>query len=312
MEIKHALVTGGAGFIGSHLVRAYEARGTRVTVLDNLRSGSPTNLDGTNARLVVGSATDGGLVEELLAGVDAVHHFAAVVSVPYSVEFPHATQAVNVGAAVTVLEAARRAGTGCVVLASSAAVYGDVERPIHRESDPVAPANPYGASKYAAEVFMDLYSRTTGVRAVNLRFFNVYGPRQDPKSPYAAAIAAFCDRARAGRPLTIFGDGTQTRDFVYVEDIAAANILAAERGTGTYNVATGSSVTIRDVAETIAREAGKGSPVEYAPPRAGDVMHSCGDASRLRELGWEPGTSLEEGMRRTLAGAGDGRMKDDG
>lgn len=299
--IQKVLITGGAGFIGSHLAAAWSRAGADVTVLDSLRTGRRENLAGIKCRLVEAHIEDRALLMECARGVDCIHHLAAIVSVPESMERPVETETVNVIGTVNVLDAARSAGVGRVVFSSTCAVYGDVERPSHTESDAPDPASPYAISKLAGEKYMHLYSRAFGVPTVSLRYFNVYGPRQDPASPYAAAVAIFSECARRNAPLRIFGDGEQTRDFVHVEDVVAANLLAAERGSGVYNVGAGSRTTINDLAREIIRLSGSRSSIEHAPPRAGDVRHSRGNVERIKGLGWEPRVTLAEGLGRLLA-----------
>lgn len=299
-SIERVLITGGAGFIGSHLAAAWCDLGAKVRILDSLRSGRRQNIEELACEFLQESVEDLAAVRAAMVGVDVVHHLAAVVSVPESMENPQQTEAINVLGTLNVLTAAREAGVQKVVFSSTCAVYGMAERPLHAESDLPEPVSPYAISKLAGEHYMNLYSTAFGVGTVSLRYFNVFGPRQDPKSPYAAAVAIFADRARNGEPLVIYGDGQQTRDFVYVEDIVAANLVAAERGSGVYNVACGNRVTIRDLADAILDLTGSSSRIIHEAPRAGDVRHSRGDASRLRSLGWAPKVSLGEGLRRTI------------
>lgn len=309
--MKRILITGGAGFIGSHLADAWARRGARVVVLDSLRTGHRRNLDGIDHEFVEGSVEDEGLVARLARGAGVIHHLAALVSVPESVEKPHLAESINARGTINVLEAARKT-PGCrVVLSSTSAVYGEAERPIHGESDLPEPLSPYAITKLAAEHYMEAYRRLHGVPTVSLRYFNVYGPRQDPESPYAAAIAIFSRLARENKPLIVFGDGGQTRDFIFVEDVVRANLLAAERGQGVMNVACGERITVNSLVEKILRMANSQSEVLHKGERPGDVRHSRGDAGRLRSLGWEPVVELEEGLRRTLfpeAPAGSGTV----
>jgi UDP-glucose 4-epimerase len=297
--VVNILVTGGAGFIGSHLVRAWKARGARVRVLDNFRTGKRSNLDGVDVDIIEGSVTDAEAVRAGMRGVQVVHHLAALVSVPESVEKPIECENINVIGTILLLEEAIRQGVKAFVFSSSSAVYGNVDRPLHSETDLPAPASPYAISKLAGEHYLHLAQGATGLRTVSLRYFNVFGPRQDPTSPYAAAVSIFFARAIAGRRLTIFGDGNQTRDFIYVSDVVEANLLAAERGEGVYNVAAGRRITINDLAQTIKLIAQSSSPLEYAEERPGDVRHSRGNIERLSALGWKPRVSLEEGLRET-------------
>ncbi|MBI1290846.1 NAD-dependent epimerase/dehydratase family protein [bacterium] len=294
------LITGGAGFIGSHLAAAWARRGASVTILDNMRTGNPANLDGIPCELVTGSVQDASLVERLCKGVDYVHHMAALVSVPESMSKPEETESINVLGTLNVLNGCRAGGVKKLVYSSTSAVYGLIDRPIHHESDLPDPLSPYAITKLAGEYYLGLYTRAYGVPTVALRYFNVYGPRQDPKSPYAAAVAIFSDKARAGQPLTIYGDGEQTRDFVFVEDVVAANMLAAEKGEGLYNVACGGRITVNDLAREIVGIAGSTSQIVHATERPGDVKHSRGSCDRLKALGWVPSVSLAEGLRRTI------------
>jgi len=297
---KRVLVTGGAGFIGSHIARAWIDRGARVVVLDNFRTGHRRNLDGIGCEFVEGSVEDRDLVRGLVARADVVHHLAALVSVPESMSEPYLTQAINVNGTLNILEAARLNPAARVVFSTTSAVYGEAQRPIHREDNLPEPVSPYAISKLTGEYYMALYRAAFGVQTVALRYFNVYGPRQDPKSPYAAAVAIFAERARGNQPITIYGDGGQSRDFVFVEDVVRANLLAAETGDGIYNVATGSEITVNELAQRIVAITGSSSSIAHAPERPGDVRNSCGDATRLRSLGWAPQVELEEGLRRTI------------
>lgn len=294
------LITGGAGFIGSHLAAAWLARGARVTVLDNLRSGYLRNLAGLAVDFIEGSVEDADLVARLCEGKHYVHHLAAMVSVPESMAKPREAEAINVLGTLNVLEGCRRAGVAKLVYSSTSAVYGPIDRPIHSEADLPDPLSPYAITKLAGEHYLGLYRRIHKVPSVALRYFNVYGPRQDPGSAYAAAVAIFAERARRGEPLHIHGDGEQTRDFVFVEDVAAANLLAAERGDGLYNVACGTRITVNDLARMIINLSGSSSQIQHGPERAGDIRHSRGSSERIQALGWSPRVELAEGLRRCL------------
>ncbi len=300
------LITGGAGFIGSHLAAAWSARGAEVVVLDSLRTGHRANLEGIDCRFVEGSVEDEGLVRECAEGCDYIHHLAALVSVPESVEKPDVTESINVLGTLNVLKAAKACGAKKVVFSSTSAVYGMADRPVHSETDLPAPVSPYAITKLAAEHYMECWRALMGVPTVSLRYFNVYGPRQDPNSPYAAAIAIFAEKARANEPLVVFDDGEQTRDFIFVGDIAAANILAAESAgaRGVYNAACNTRITVNDLAKRIVALSASSSAIDHKPPRPGDVRHSRGDASRLMALGWKPQVALDEGLRLTLGGVG--------
>lgn len=300
------LVTGGAGFIGSHLVEALLARGDRVRVLDNLSSGYVDNLAGVIDRVefVEGDIREGGVVQEATAGVDFVFHLAAIVSVPKSMAEPVETEHVNVVGTLNVLQAARKAGVQGVVLSSSCAVYGDEPALPKTEAMPPRPKSPYAVSKLAAEDYSQIYYETYGLKTVVLRYFNAFGPRQDPSSPYSGVISIFMDKLSQGLAPTIFGDGQQTRDFVYVGDVVRANLIAAEveQAAGqVFNIATGQPVTINRLFECLGDLLDGEFEPTYGPPRPGDIVYSYGDASRAqRVLGWQPEVSLEEGLRRLV------------
>lgn len=309
MSSKTVLITGGAGFIGSHLASYWAREGAKVIVLDSLRSGHRRNLEGISGDLefIQGSVEDAALLGSLCRGVDLIHHLAAVVSVPESVEKPLLTEVINTQGTINVLDAARHSGVKRVVFSSTSAVYGPDERPRHSELHAPRPVSPYAVTKLAGEYWMRYYREHFGLETVCLRYFNVYGPRQDPRSAYAAAIAIFSDRARENQPITIFGDGLQTRDFVFVEDVVAANVLAATAARVppmVMNVATSASITIARLAELIIELSGSSSKVVLAPPRPGDIMHSCGESEVLRSQGWSPNVRLEQGLQRTLASLG--------
>lgn len=299
-----ALVTGGAGFIGSHLVDALLAAGARVRVLDDFSTGRAENLAGAaDAAVTRGSVTDYEAVRRLVEGCDVVFHQAAVASVPRSVEDPRASHAVNVGGTVNVLEAARHAGVRRVVLAGSAAIYGTRDDAAH-EDDLPAPASPYAVEKLAAEHYMRVWPALYGVSTVTLRYFNVFGPRQDPSSPYSGVVSIFADRLRAGREVTIFGDGGQTRDFVAVDDVVRANLAAATApltGALVANVARGEATSLNFLYETLAALLGGPAKPAYGPVRAGDVRHSLADVTRAREaLGFAAQTSVAAGLERLI------------
>lgn len=298
------LVTGGAGFIGSHVVRALVTRGDAVRVLDDLSSGRRANLDGVDAELVVGDITEPDVVRSALAGITHVIHLAALVSVPRSIAEPELSHAVNATGTLRLLVAARDHDVRRVVIASSSAVYGDTDG-VNDESMALHPTSPYGVDKMAAEAYATTFHRLYGLETVSLRYFNVFGPRQDPASGYAAAVPRFVARLLAGRPPIIFGDGTQTRDFTYVANVVQANLLALQAPAapgGTFNVATGVSVSVATLAADLADVTGRPDlRAEHAAPRAGDILHSSADVTRAREsLGFRPEVDLREGLRRTV------------
>ena len=305
-----SLVTGGAGFIGSNLVDALLARGDEVTVVDDLSTGRRENLGGAlaaGAELAELDIRDGEALARLAAErqPETVFHLAAQIDVRKSLEDPAFDAAVNVGGTANVLDAARGAGTGRVVFVSTGgAIYGEGEgQPLPlSEQAPIAPLAAYGQSKYAAEGYLALYERLYGLSGISLRLGNVYGPRQDPLGE-AGVIAIFCGLLRSGGRPTVFGDGTQTRDYIYVGDVVAAALAAAESGvTGPLNIGTGRETSVLELAETLGRlgEARDFEP-ELAPARPGEVQRIALDAARAeRELGWRPGTGLDEGLRFTL------------
>ncbi|MFB6353105.1 MAG: NAD-dependent epimerase/dehydratase family protein [Halobacteriales archaeon] len=289
------LVTGGAGFIGSHLVDALVGDNA-VRVLDDLSAGDRQRLPDA-AALVEGDVRDPATVREAAAGADVVFHEAALVNVERSVEDPGESQAVNVGGTLNVLEAARETGAR-VVLASSAAIYGRPERLPVAEDDPKRPRSPYGLDKLAADHYARLYHELYGVETVALRYFNVYGPRQTG-GPYSGVIGIFTRQALSGEPVSVHGDGTQTRDFVHVDDVVRANLAAATADAAgvAVNVATGASVTVRELAERIVELAGSDSAITHVEPREGDVDRSRADVSRAAEvLGYAPSVELDDGL----------------
>lgn len=297
------LVTGGAGFIGSHLCRSLLASGARVRVLDNLSTGRRDRVP-EGAEFVEGCVAEVGVASAAAAGCDVVFHLAAMVSVPQSVREPEACLRVNVLGTQRVLEAAARAGARRVVLASTCAVYGDRPRLPSAEGDPTRCCSPYAASKLAGEGLCQSAAATGGPSAVCLRFFNVYGPGQDPRSAYAAVISAFSSALREGRVPTIYGDGEQTRDFVYVGDVVRANMMAAAAGEDlrgeVLNVGTGVSTSLLDLLGVLSGVSGSGARASHEAARAGDVRHSRADVSRIRAvLGFEALTPIRAGLART-------------
>jgi UDP-glucose 4-epimerase len=294
------LVTGGAGFIGSHIVEHFHTT-DQVIVLDSLRSGFRANIDPFGVRFIQGSVTDAPLVNEVMKGVDFVFHLAALVSVPESMDKPLETVDINVQGTLHILEAARTHKVKKVVISSSAAIYGDNPAVPKIESMLPEPRSPYAITKLDDEYYAKLFTTDFGLPVACLRYFNVFGPRQSPKSQYAAAVPIFIDRCLRGEEIVIYGDGEQTRDFIYVKDIVAANILGATSElTGVSNVANGKSVTINELADMIVRLTGNSVPIRHAPVRAGDVKHSLADTTRVRDAGFTPSTSLEIGLRETI------------
>lgn len=300
-----AIVTGGAGFIGSHVVDSLLANGNRVIVLDDFSTGTRSNLaqHAGNAQLEI-IEHDVSTPFTIDAEPGLIVHLAAQVSVVSSIAKPVFDMQVNYGGTLNVLEYARTHKKPKVVFASSAAVYGDVtEMPVAEET-PTRPLSPYGVHKLASEHALHAYSQTHGVPCAALRFFNVYGPRQDPSSPYSGVISIFSDRAKAGRPITIFGDGSQTRDFVYVGDVVRA-IRAAAQSPAPFvvaNVGTGSEITINELARAVVEQCGNRSQIQHADARAGEILKSRAKVDRLRDqLGVVAETRLVDGLARTLA-----------
>ncbi len=305
------LVTGGAGFIGSHLVDALVQRGARVRVLDNFATGRPENLAASRDRidLLEGDIRDPEACRRACAGVSAVYHQAALGSVPLSLARPADSVDVNVAGTTRVLTAARDAGVRRVVYASSSSVYGDSKALPKREGEEGACLSPYALSKRVDEEVADVFGRCFGLELVGLRYFNVYGPRQNPEGPYAAVIPRFFKACLAGEPPVIYGDGEQSRDFTFVADAVAANLLAAQAPAAAcgraYNVAFGRRMTVGELAgrvRTLAQEAGVAAPEpRHEPERPGDVRHSLAAIDAAREaLGFDPQVDLEEGLGRSL------------
>lgn len=304
---KSVLVTGGAGFIGSHTVEALLASGACVTVFDNFSAGKKSNLsDGGHLRIIEGDLRDFPAVRSATENMDAVLHLAAQVSVRVSVDDPRTSAEHNLSGFLNVLEASRRAGIPRFVYASSAAVYGVPAKLPLDELSPLAPISPYGLEKQINEQYATVFNTLYGTRALGLRYFNVYGPRQDPKSSYAGVISKFSDCIGSGQPLTIFGDGHQTRDFVYVKDVARINVAAlASDETGIVAVGTGRSVSLLELVDVLGRAANRKAEVNHAAPVTGDIPRSAMLPTKLKEvLGIMPSTSLEHGLRELLISVG--------
>ncbi len=300
----HVLVTGGAGFIGSHSVDRLLEGGARVRVLDNFSSGKRENLTShPRLELITGDIRDRAAVAEAMTDISHVLHLAAQISVVTSMENPLLSAEVNVSGFLNVLDAARRGGVQRFVYASSAAVYGMPARLRLQEEDPALPISPYGLEKAINDQYAHLYREIYGVSALGQRYFNVFGPRQDPSSPYSGVISIFARCLREKRPITVHGDGLQTRDFIYVGDVAEANILAlhSEQG-GVCNVATGQEVTLLRMVEALAAAAGVEPDLRFSSARPGDIRHSAADNRRLmQDIGLKSFTSLQEGLARLWA-----------
>lgn len=295
------LVTGGAGFIGSHLCEALVAKGHTVRVLDNLSTGTLRNLASLENRVnfIEGDIRDEALVELLCHGCQVVFHLAALVSVPLSVQDPQLSHDINLQGTLNVLIGAREAGVKRVVFASSAAVYGeDPELPAHEGQRP-APVSPYGLEKLAGEHYLHIFQKLYGLQTVALRYFNVFGPRQDPSSPYSGVISIFVDRLLAGEAPTIFGDGEQSRDFVFVDNVVQATLLAGlhSSASGLYNIGCGQSTSLKALYTLLSGLCGATAPARTGPARVGDIRHSLADITRATaELGYSPAISVKQGL----------------
>jgi len=301
------LVTGGAGFIGSHLVHTLLAQGADVRVLDNFSTGKRENLSDLAGKLEVleGDVRDRAVVEIAVKDVDIIFHQAAFVSVPESMEKPQTCFDVNVAATLALFDAARTAGVRRVVFASSAAVYGESDAMPLKETTPTQSLSPYAASKRTNEIYAQLYTQTLGLDVVALRYFNVYGPRQRPDSMYAAAVPIFVRRLLEGKPVTIFGDGGQTRDLINIRDVVRANLIASEHPNAPgqiFNVCTGQETRILDLLEVLFDLFPDVQEPVFVEPRAGDIYRSVGSAEFVAQtLGFQANVTLEEGLKETVA-----------
>ena len=292
------LITGGAGFIGSHLAEYFQGR-AHVRLLDDLRTGFRRNIDGMDVEFVEGSVCDRDLVREVVQDVDFVFHLAAMVSVPESMEKPLECVDLNVNGLLNVLEESASAGVRKLCFASSAAIYGDNPDVPKLETMLPEPKSPYAITKLDGEHYCGMFHREGRLDTACLRFFNVFGPRQDPDGPYAAAVPIFFQKALAGAPLTIFGDGGATRDFIFVKDIVAALVFLAENQSvcGVFNAGYGQQTSILDLAQIVLKLTGSDSQIVHAEERLGDVRHSLASVEKLREAGFYPSGSLAEGLQ---------------
>jgi len=295
------LVTGGAGFIGSHIVGHFQNK-AEVRVLDNLRSGFQKNLAGFQCEFIRASILNREAVRGAMQGVDFVFHLAAMISVPESMSKPIECNEINSVGTLVILEEAARAKVKKVVLSSSAAIYGDNPVVPKRETMLAEPKSPYAVTKLDGEFYCRMFADEKLVPTVCLRYFNVFGPRQDPGSQYAAAIPIFVQRALTNEPITIYGDGEQTRDFIFVKDIVAANAFFATQsdGQGVINVAYGRRITINELAGMICSQTGSRSVIKHGPERPGDVKNSVADISRLLAAGFTPGDNFADGLAATI------------
>ena len=300
------LVTGGAGFIGSHIAEALVRRGDRVRVLDNLSTGFLSNLDPIRGEIefIEGDLVDAPLVASAVQGVDCVFHEAALASVPRSMKHPLDTHASCVTGTVTLLDAARRAGVRRAVYASSSSVYGDQPASSKRENDLPSPISPYGAAKLAAEYYCRAFAASFPLETVSIRYFNVFGPRQDPGSPYSAVIPLFITAILSGERPVIYGDGLQSRDFTFVGNVVEGNLLAADApgvSGRVFNVAMGGSINLLCLLASLNRLLGTDVQPIHADPRPGDIRESMADITMARrDLGYEPRIGFEEGLARSI------------
>jgi UDP-glucose 4-epimerase len=301
-----SLVTGGAGFIGSHLVRALLARGDRVRVLDNFSTGRRENLAGLaeNLEVIEGDLREARQVQAAVQGVDFVFHQAAFVSVRQSMREPQECFAVNVGGTLNLLEAARQAGVERVVMASSAAVYGDSPDLPLKEDAGLRPLSPYAASKLTTEIYAGMYTRSFNLPVAALRYFNVYGPRQNPKSDYAAVIPIFIDRLLSSQAPVVFGDGTQKRDFIFIEDVVRANLIASQTPAvdgQALNICRGMETDLLELLATLGLLFPQAPAARLDPPVPGDIYRSLGDPEKARRLmGFTAQVSLADGLAQTV------------
>jgi len=295
------LVTGGAGFIGRHITEYFQDR-AEVRVLDDLRSGLKSNLSGLKCQLIAGSILDRDLVREAMRGVDFVFHLAAMVSVPGSVQKPIEYVEVNARGVEIVLEEAARARAKKLIFSSSAAIYGDNPTIPQIESMPAEPKSPYAESKYEGERHCRVFTDDGRLATVSLRYFNVFGPYQDARSEYTAAVPGFIVKAIGNKPITIFGDGRQTRDLIYIKDVVAANAFFAleSQATGVFNVACGRQISVTDLALTIRNLTKSSSTIEYGAERSGEVKHSVASMDKTQAAGFRPVCDLAGGLRATI------------
>ncbi len=301
----HYLVTGGAGFIGSNIVDELVLRGQRVTVLDDLSAGKEANLTGVKDKieLIHGSFVDLPTAQAACRGANYVIHLGARTSVPRSVKDPLETNRINVDGTLNVLVAARDAKVRRVVFAASSSAYGETPTLPKVETMPPAPISPYGISKLVGEMYLQVFGRVYGLENVSLRYFNVFGPRQDPSSQYSGVLSRFMLAILEEEQPTVYGDGEQSRDFTYVDNVVDATLRACEAPGASglvFNVGTGSRITLNQTLKLLERISGKPLRAKYDPPRAGDILHSQADISLGRRvLGYEPRFDFEEGLRRT-------------
>jgi len=295
------LITGGAGFIGSHIVEHFQSIADEIVVVDNLRSGHRANLKGLHHSFVHADIRDRKALDAAMAGVDYVFHLAALISVPESMDKIAECVDINVNGLISVYESAAAAGVKKLVFSTSAAIYGDNPVVPKVETMFPEPKSPYAITKLDGEYYADMFTKLGKLKVACLRYFNVFGPRQDPNSAYAAAVPIFIARCVRNAQIKIYGDGEQTRDFIFVKDVAAANaFMAMNDFTGVFNVAYGGRQTINELVKNIIELTGSSSKVEYCPERAGDVKHSMADVSKLAATGFKPSYTFAQGLDRTI------------
>lgn len=306
MNAKTILVTGGCGFIGSHIVEALVNKGFKVRVFDDLSSGkldNITHLPSQNIEICIGNITDLSLLDSVIEGCAYIFHEAAIASVPKSINDPLGTGQVNYGGTMNVLESARKHHVKRVVFAGSAAVYGDEETLPKHESMTPHPLTPYAADKLSSEVMGRIHQQFFGVEFVSLRYFNVFGLRQDPSSPYSGVISIFCDRILQGLTPTIYGDGLQSRDFIHISDVVSANLLAMQHPKAVgkvFNVGRNEATTLLDIWAILNELTGQDLKPLFNAPRLGDIRHSLADNTALKELGWSPLKTIRDGLAELL------------
>ena len=306
MSKKKVLVTGGCGFIGSHLVEALVQKNYQVRILDNLSTGKLENLSSVVQRdieIAHGCISDLKLVEEIIQGCDYVFHLAAIASVPKSIQDPVGTGKVNYNGTLNVLEAARKYGIRRVIFAGSAAVYGDNPALPKKESMPTSPLSPYAVDKLASELIGHVYSKNFGLEFVCLRYFNVFGRRQDPSSPYSGVISRFCERLKQGLAPIIYGDGLQSRDFIHVSDVVRANLAVMEQRQAagkTFNVGRGRAISLLEIIKILNNLTTQNIQPILKQPRRGDIRHSLADNQGLKALGWIPQTNIRQGLAELI------------
>jgi UDP-glucose 4-epimerase len=303
--MKKVVVTGGAGFIGSHLAEVLAARGYPVVIIDDLSTGKIENirelLNNPSVEFVKGSVTDLQLLKKLFRDAVYVFHLAAIASVPRSIENPQASHEVNVGGTLNMLLAAKENSVSKVIYSSSAAVYGDIGDHAISEDVVPHPLSPYAATKLAGDYYCQVFNEIYHLPTVCLRCFNIYGPRQDPDSHYASVIPEFINRVSQGNSPVIFGDGKQTRDFIFVADVVAVNILTVENDvSGVFNIARGESVTINQLAGLIIELSGSNVRPIYEESRPGDIRHSLADITKAKAFGYDPKYTLRDGLTETI------------